>query len=85
MSTKIHAHHSAKNLFKNDCVPPKIVMDVAKEKIMGKFKESCQYATVQEQQLEYNNPWENRSEGAVQNNKRSARFAMKNSDFPARL
>ena len=65
MSTKIHAHHSAKKLFKNDGVPSNIVMDGAKEQIMGKFKYSCQDATVQVQQLEYNTPLANRAEGAV--------------------
>ena len=58
ISTKIHAHHSAKELYNNDGVPSKIVMDSAGEQIMGKFKEACQYTTVQLQQLEYNNPWE---------------------------
>ena len=54
MSTKIHAHHSAKNLFKNDSVPSKMVLDSGRELIMGKFNEACQDATVQVQQLEYN-------------------------------
>ena len=69
MSTTIHAHHSAKNMFKNNVVPSKIVMDVAREPIMGKFKEACQDTTVQVQHLEYNTPWENISEGAVRENK----------------
>ena len=38
MYTKTNAHHSAKKLFKNDGVPSKIVMDDAREKVMGKFK-----------------------------------------------
>ena len=66
MSTKNHAHHSDKNLLKNYGVPSQIVMDFARYKIMGKFKEACQDATVQVHQLEYNTPWENRVEGAVQ-------------------
>ena len=85
MYTKIHAHHSAKKMFNNDGVPSKIVMDGDREQIMGKFKEACQDATVQVQQLEYNTPWTNRSEGAVQENKRSARHAMKKSACHARL
>ena len=85
ISIKIHAHHSAKKLFKNDGVLSKIVMDSAREKIMGKFKEACQGATVQVQKLEYNTPWDNRDEVAVRGNKRSARRAMKKSTFPARL
>ena len=51
MSAKSHAHHSDKNLFKNDDVPSKIVVDVAREQIMGKFKEACQDTTVQVKQL----------------------------------
>ena len=65
MSTKSHAHHSANKMFKNDGVISKIVMDGAREKIMGKFKEACQYAMFQLQQLEYNTPWVNRYAGAV--------------------
>ena len=38
---------------KNDGVPSKIVVDGAREQIMGKFKEACQDATVQVQKLEY--------------------------------
>ena len=85
ISTKIHAHHSAKKLFKNDCVPSNIVMDGAREQVMGKFNEACQDATVQVQQLEYSTPWANKVEGAVLENKRSARRAMKKSACPARL
>ena len=51
ISTKSNAHHSSKNMFKNDGVSSKIVMDGAREKIMGKFKEAFQYAMVQVQQL----------------------------------
>ena len=60
VSTKIHAHNSAKKLFKNDGVLSKIVMYGAREKIMGKFKGACQDAKVQ--QLEYNTPWMNRDD-----------------------
>ena len=56
ISTKSHAYHSTKKLFKNDGVPSKIVMDGSRDQIMGKFKEACQDATVQVQQLEYNTP-----------------------------
>ena len=65
MSTKINTHHSAKKLFKNDGVPSKIVMDGAREQVMGKFKEACQYATVQVHHLEYNTIWAHRAEDAV--------------------
>ena len=57
MSTKSHAYHSDKKLFNNYGVPSKIVMEGARDQIMGKFKEACQDATVQVQQLEYNTPW----------------------------
>ena len=60
-------------------------MDDAREQIMGKFKEACQYATVHVQQLKYNTPWANRDEGAVQENKISARRAMNKSACPERL
>ena len=85
MSTKSNAHHSDKNMFKNNGVPSKIVVESAREQFMGKFKESCQDATVQVQQLKYNTPQENRVESAVQENKKAARRAMKNSACPARL
>ena len=38
MSTKIHAHHSDKKILKNDGVQSKILVDGAREQIMGKFK-----------------------------------------------
>ena len=85
MYTQSHAHHSTKKMFKNIGVPSKIMMDGARLQVMGKFKESCQDATVQVQQLEYNTPWANRAEGAVQENKISTRRAMKKSACPARL
>ena len=85
MSTKRQAHHSTKKLFKNNGLTSKIVMDGAWQQVMGKFKEACQDATVQVQQLKYNTPWENRAEGAFQENKRAARRAMNNSACPARL
>ena len=85
MSTNSNAHHSDNKLFKKNSVPSKIVMDGDREQVMGKFKEAFQYATVQVQQLEYNNTWENRDEGAVRENKRAARRAMKNYDCPEKL
>ena len=85
MSTKSHANHSAKKLFNNDGVPSKIVMDGAREQVMGKFKEAFQDATVQVQQLVYNTPRVNRAEGAVRENKRSARSAMKQSACHSRI
>ena len=85
MSTKSNAHHSAKNMFNKNGVPSKIVMDGSKEQVMGKLMEDFQYATVQVQQLEYNTPWANRSEGAVRENKIATRRAMKKSDCPAKL
>ena len=85
MSTKSNAHHSAKKMFENNDLLSKIVMDDAREQVMGKLKEACQDAKVQVQQLKYNNPWANRAEGAVRENKISARRAMKKSDFPTRL
>ena len=60
-------------------------MDGAREQIMGKFKEACQDATVQVQQLKYNTPWANRAEGAARENKRAARRAMNNSTCSAKL
>ena len=77
MSTKSHAHNSSKKMFKNDGVPSKKVMNGARDQVMGKFKEACQYATVQVQQLEYNTPWANRAEGAFRENKRARRREMK--------
>ena len=85
MSTISHAHHSNKKIFKNGGVPSKIVMNGAREQIMGKFKEARQGATVQVQQLKYNTLWANRAEGAVRENKRAARRAMKKLACPARL
>ena len=60
-------------------------MDGSREQFMGKLKDACQYTTVQVQQLKYNNPWKNRAEGAVQENKRAARSAMEKSACPAKL
>ena len=85
MSTKINAHHSTNNLFNNNGAPSKIVMYGAKQQVVGKFTETFQDATVQVQQLKYNTPRANRSEGAVRENKRSARRAMKKSYFPKKL
>ena len=61
------------------------MMDGTREQVMGKFKEACQDATVQIQQLEYNNPWPNMDKGAVRDNKRDARRAIKKLVFPAKL
>ena len=58
MSTKINAHHSAKKLFENDSLTSKIVMDGAREQVMGKFKEACRDAMVQVKQFAYNTRWE---------------------------
>ena len=85
ISTKSHGNHSDKKLFKDDDVLSTIVTDGAREQVIGKFKEACQDATVQVQHLEYNTLWENRAEGAIRENKRSARRAMKKSACPEKL
>ena len=46
MPSKSNTHHSAKKLFKNYGVPSKIIMDGAKEQILGKFRDACIDATV---------------------------------------
>ena len=52
---------------------------------MGKFKEDCRDTSVQVQQLKYNTPWANRSEGAVQEKKGAKRREMMKLACPAKL
>ena len=85
MQSKSHAHHSAKKLFKNDGVPSNIVIDGARDQTLGKFKEHYNDTGVLVQKLVFNNPWANRAEGVVRDNKRAARRAMKKSSCSAKL
>ena len=58
-----------KKLFKDDRIINKIVMDGAREQIMGEFNKTCNDASVEVQQLEFSTPWVNLAEGSVRENK----------------
>ena len=60
-------------------------MDGAREQTLGRFKDICNNAAVIVHQLEFNTPWVNRAEGAVRENKRAARRAIKHSSCPPKL
>ena len=85
MKAKSEAHHALSLLFQRDGVPPKMIMDGAKEEIEGEFKRKCREAQVHCKQIEPHSPWSDAAETIVKETKNGTARQMFRSKAPKRL
>jgi hypothetical protein len=65
MKAKSNAHETLLLLFQCEGVPPVMIVDGAKEQILGEFKKKAHQADCHLKQLELYTPWANAAEGAI--------------------
>ena len=85
MKKKSEAHETLSLLFARDGVPPSIIVDGAKEQILGEFKRKARQAECHLKQLEPFTPWANAAEGAIRELKRGFARKMVRSKAPKPL
>ena len=85
MQRKSEAHEGLFILAQRDGVPPVLVMDGAKEQVMGRFRQKARQMGVQIKQTEPYSPWQNAAEGAIREVKQGAGCKMAKMKTPAKL
>lgn len=85
MRKKSQAHEALSLLFQREGVPNVMIMDGAKEQIMGQFRHKCRQAGSHVKQTEPYSAWQNASEGAIREMKRGSGRDMVSSQAPKRL
>ena len=76
MKTKGEAHETLSLVFSRDGVPPKIVMDNAREQIHGEFRRKAKEADCAVVSTEPYSPWSNLAEGCVRETKKGSSRKM---------
>ena len=85
MEKKSEAHEGLSLLFQREGVPNTLIMDNAKEQIMGEFRRKCKEAGVRVRQTEPHTPWLNAAEAAIRELKKGVGRQMVRSRAPIRL
>ena len=85
MKKKSEAHETLSQLFARDGVPNSMIMDGAKEQVMGDFRRKCREASCHVKQTEPHTPWSNAAEGVIRELKRGVARKMVESKAPKRL
>jgi transposase len=86
MKRKSDAHEGLSSLMaRRDGVPRSIIMDGSKEQTLGVFRKKAREMGVHIKQTEPYSPWQNASEGAIHELKRSAGRKMSKAKSPAKL
>ena len=85
MSSKSQAHDALSLLFAREGVPPKIIVDNAKEMKLGEFVQKCKDATCYLRGTEPYSPWSNSAEHEIRELKKGAARKLTRSGAPRRL
>ena len=82
MKTKGEVHHSLSFLFLQEGVPKTLIMDGAREQVMGKFRQKAGQADCQVKQTEPYSPWQNAVEAMIKEFKKGTDRKMIRTDSP---
>ena len=85
MSSKSQAHDALSLLFAREGVPPKIIIDNAKEMKLGEFARKCKEARCYLRGTEPYSPWSNSAEREIRELKKGAARKLTRSGTPRRL
>ena len=85
MKKKSEAHEGLSLMFQRDGVPPKLVLDGAKEQISGIFRQKCKDVHVHVRQIEPHTPQSNAAETSIKELKNGVARKMFQSKCPKRL
>ena len=85
MAKKSQAHEGLSLLLQREGAPNTMIMDGAKEQVMGMFRRKCREAGVHVKQTEPYTPWSNAAESAIRELKKGVGRQMVRSKAPKRL
>ena len=85
MRKKSLAHEALSLLFQREGVPNTMIMDNAREQIMGDFRKKCREVNTRVRQTEPHTPWSNAAEAAIRELKKGVGRQMVRSGAPKRL
>ena len=85
MKTKSEAHEALSLLHARDGVPNVMIMDGAREQVMGEFRRKCRQVSTHVRTTEPHTPWSNAAEGAIREAKKGVGREMVRSKCPKRL
>ena len=85
MQRKSQAHEALSLLAQREGVPPALVMDNAKEQIMGESRRKAREMSCHVKQTEPYTPWSNAAEAAIREVKRGAGRKMAKTQTPSKL
>eukprot|EP00804_Cyclotella_cryptica_P004620 CCRYP_006942-RA/>CCRYP_006942-RA protein AED:0.23 eAED:0.23 QI:0/-1/0/1/-1/1/1/0/675 len=85
MTLKSEAHEALGLLFAREGVPPKMIVDGAKEMKMGEFARKCKEAHCYLRSMEPYSPWSNSAEHEIRELKKEAAGKLMRSGAPQRL
>lgn len=85
MAKKSQAHEGLSLLLQREGAPNTMIMDGAKEQVMGMFRRKCREAGIRVKQTEPYTPWSNAAESAIRELKKGVGRQMVRSKAPKRL
>ena len=85
MSKKSQAHEALSLLLQREGAPNTMIMDGAREQVMGQFRRKCRETGIRVKQTEPHTPWSNAAESAIRELKKGVGRAMVRSRAPKRL
>ena len=85
MAKKSLAHEGLSHLFQREGVPNAMIMDNAREQVMGTFRKKCRKVITRIRQTESHTPWSNAAEAAFRELKKVVGWQMVRSGAPKRL
>ena len=85
MRKKSQAHEGLSLMFQREGVPNTLIMDNAKEQLLGEFRRKCREVGARVKQTEPYSPWSNAAEAAIRELKRGVGRQMVRSKAPKRL
>jgi hypothetical protein len=85
MAKKSQAHEGLSLLLQREGAPNTMIMDGAKEQVMGMFRHKCREAVIRVKQTEPYTPWSNAAEAAIRELKKGVGRQMVRSRAPKRL
>ena len=85
MAKKSDTHETLSLLFAQEGVPSILVMDGARQQVMGEFSHKARQADYHVKQTEPYSPWQNAAEGTIRELKKSAGRKMIKANSPKKL
>ena len=85
LRSKGDAHQGLSTMFAEDGVPAEMVMNGAKDQLMGEFRKKCREASCYVKQTEPHSPWSNHAETSIKELKKAVARCLVATKAPIKL